>query len=108
MTDLNEQVKVSRDDEQSRYEISVGDVLGGYLEFVPDSHGRLVLPDTQIDPAFKGRGLGTKLVAAAMADAAQRGDTVVPDCPFVVRYLRENDVPGLTIDWSRAPADAEA
>lgn len=108
MTELSDHVNVSRDDEQSRYEIYVGDVLGGYAEFVPDDRGRLVFPDTQIDPAFKGRGLGTKLVAAAMTDAAERGDTVVPDCPFVVRYLRENDVPGLDIDWSRAPADTDA
>ncbi len=31
-----------------------------------------------------------------MADVAARGETVVPHCPVVARYLRKNDVPGLT------------
>lgn len=104
MTDVSEQLTVSRDEEQSRYEIHVGGRLGGYAQYRVDSRGRFVFPDTQIDPAFKGRGLGTTLVAEAMADAAERGDTVVPSCPFVVRYLRDNEVPGLSIDWPESAA----
>ena len=105
MTELSEQVSVTRDDEQSRYEIFVGDVLGGFTTFHTDSRGRVVFPDTQIDPAFKGRGLGTTLVAEAMTDAAKRGDTVVPRCTFVARWLRENEVDGLEIDWPETDGD---
>lgn len=95
----NDEITVYRDDPESRYEIRVGDVLAGFTEFVPDEHGRLVFPHTEIDPAFGGRGLGTVLVARALADVAARGETVVPRCPFVVKYLRENDVPGLEVHW---------
>lgn len=99
MPDTDDELSVYRDDPESRYEIRVGDVLAGFTEFVPDSKGRLVFPHTEIDPAFAGRGLGTDLVAAAMKDVAARGETVVPRCPFVVRYLRENQVPGLDVHW---------
>lgn len=105
MTDVNEQVTVTRDDEQSRYEIYIGETLGGYADYRIDSRGRSIFDNTEVDPAFKGRGLGTTLVAEAMADAAQRGDTVVPGCPFVVKFLRTNDVPNLTVDWPKS-ADA--
>ncbi|QKJ18156.1 GNAT family N-acetyltransferase [Microbacterium hominis] len=99
MTEFEEQLTVTRNDDAGRYEIHVGDVLGGFTEFHPDDQGRLVLPHTVVDPAFKGRGLGTVLVSEALADVARRGETIVPRCPFVVKYLRENTVEGLQVDW---------
>ncbi|MBB2977072.1 hypothetical protein FHX49_002669 [Microbacterium endophyticum] len=90
---------VTRNDDEQRYEIHVDGNLAGFTEFEPDADGNLVFPHTMIDPAFKGRGLGTTLVSDALADVAQRGETVVPECSFVVRYLKENDVAGLTVSW---------
>ncbi|HEX7246548.1 MAG TPA: GNAT family N-acetyltransferase, partial [Actinomycetota bacterium] len=95
--------RVVRNDEAGRYEIRLGEALGGYTEFRVDRHGRLVFPHTEIDPAFAGQGLGGILVGRAMADVAERGETVVPRCPFVVRYLRRHEVPGLRIDWPDDP-----
>lgn len=105
---------VTRNDEKKRYEIHVDDTVAGYTEFRIDDEGRLVFPHTKIDPAFAGRGLGSALVGAALADVAARGETVVPVCPFVVKYVRDNDVPGLTVhcrpvadDHGSAGVDAE-
>lgn len=95
--------RVVRNDHENRYEIWIGDVLGGFTEFEPDSHGRLVFPHTEIDPGFAGQGLGGILVGQALADAARRGETIVPRCPFVVRYLHRNEVEGLTIAWPDEP-----
>jgi len=99
VTDLSRRPTVTRDDEESRYEIRVGDVLAGFSEFYEDSRRRTVFPHTEVDPAFRGRGLGGTLIGEAMTDAAARGDTVVPRCPAVAGYLEKNDVPGLTVDW---------
>ena len=95
--------RVERNDDAGRYEIWVGDVLGGFTEFFPDSHDRLVFPHTEVDPAFKGQGLAGILVGRALADVASRGERIVPRCPYVVRYLKGHDVPGLLIDWPDAP-----
>ena len=35
----------------------------------------------------EGHGIGSKLVAAALADVRRRGLKVVPQCPFVAAYL---------------------
>jgi Predicted acetyltransferase len=99
VTDLSEQPTVTRDDAESRYEIRLGDVLAGFTEFRVDSRGRYVYPHTEIDPAFRGRGLAGILVAEAMTDAAARGETVVPLCPVVAKYVADNEVPGLTVEW---------
>lgn len=94
-----DEITVARNDEDRRYEIHVGDVLAGFTIFRVDGHGRYLYPHTEVDPAFRGRGLAQRLVADAMADAARRGETVVPHCPVVAKYLREHEVPGLTIEW---------
>ena len=96
---MTDDVHVTRNDARERYEISVDGVVAGFTEFAPDDEGRLVFPHTEIDPAFGGRGLGSVLVGGAMADVAARGETVVPVCPFVVRYLEKQDVPGLDVHW---------
>ncbi|GAB3603107.1 GNAT family N-acetyltransferase [Microbacterium aureliae] len=103
MTHTDATTTVSRDEAQHRYEIHVDDVLAGFTTFRTDSRGRVLFPHTEVDPAFKGRGLATILVAEAMADSARRGDTIVPHCPFVSKYLRENPVDGLSVDWPGEP-----
>ena len=101
MTEPSEDVTVTRNDAEGRYEIHVGDVLAGFTEFFADSEGRLVFPHTEIDPAFAGRGLGAVLVGDAMKDVVARGETVVPECPYVVRFLQKHEIDGLQIAWRR-------
>ncbi len=99
---MDDTLTVTRNDEAGRYEIHVGDVLGGFTEFQRAAGGELLFPHTEVDPAFKGKGLGSVLVGDAMADVARRGERVVPLCPFVRRHLEEHEVEGLDIDWSAA------
>lgn len=98
-------VEVARDDARERYEIVVDGTVAGFTTFEPDDAGRFAFAHTEIDPAFGGRGLGSILVGEAMEDMASRDETVVPVCPFVVRYLEKHEVPGLKIHWR--PRDVE-
>jgi len=101
-----DQITVRRNDDENRYEVWVGEVLAGFTEFSADARGRFRYPHTEVDPAFRGRGLAQTVVAEAMTDSARRGDTVVPLCPVVGRYLRETEVPGLSIEWPGQRASA--
>ncbi|WP_344059009.1 GNAT family N-acetyltransferase [Microbacterium pumilum] len=103
MTDSAEDPSVTRNDGAGRYEIHVDGVLAGYTVFRADTRGRLIFPHTEVDPAFRGRGIAQQLVAGAMADVASRGETVIPHCPVVSAYLRKNDVPGLDVIWPTHP-----
>jgi len=94
---------VTRNDEKNRYEIHVDGAVAGYTLFTVDEWGRIVMPHTKIDPAYKGQGLGSTLVADALADLARRDAEVVPQCPFVAGYLENHAVPGLAV----ASPDAE-
>ncbi|MEX0152759.1 GNAT family N-acetyltransferase [Microbacterium sp. LMI1-1-1.1] len=96
---MSDDVTVTRNEETRRYEVHLGDELGGFLKFRPAGDGRVELPHTEVDPAFEGHGLGSALAREALADLARRGDTIVPSCPFVASWLKGHDVPGLKVDW---------
>lgn len=79
---------------------------GATAQLVYDSEpGRLVLVHTEVPDALNGRGIGGRLVRAAIERARRTGETVVPSCPFAARWLREHDdeASTITIDWSGAP-----
>lgn len=107
MTDL----RVTRNDAESRYELRLTDdthhdVLAGWTRF-DQRTGRVRFIATEIDPAFRGKGLGDTLASDALADAARRGDVIVPVCPFIADYLRKNEVAGAIVEWpGDTPLDA--
>ena len=79
---------------------------GHEAELVYHAHGdRLVLVHTEVPHELGGRGIGGRLVRAAIARADAEHLTVVPWCPFARRWLRDHpDVAGaVDIDWQSHP-----
>jgi uncharacterized protein len=75
--------------DQQRYELWLGDRRAGLIQYL-GKQGTVLLVHTEVDPAFKGQGLGERLVGGALADLRGRGLTLVPVCPFVRAYLRHH------------------
>jgi predicted GNAT family acetyltransferase len=92
---------VVRNDERGRYEIHVDGDLAGFANFIP-GEGSIAFTHTETLEAFAGRGLGLELAKAAIADSVERGDTIIPICPFFRRYLEKNEVPGATVHFPEA------
>ena len=66
MTDDTDQTPVvSRNDEESQYEIRVGNTRAGFVAF-RQNPGRLAFTHTLIEPEFEGNGLGSILVRSAL------------------------------------------
>lgn len=51
---------------------------------------RRIFTHTEVPPADEGRGAGSRLVAAALADTHRHGLKIVPACSFVVAYVRRH------------------
>ncbi|ALX66246.1 GNAT family N-acetyltransferase [Microbacterium sp. XT11] len=96
---------VTRNDDSSRYEIHVGDVLAGFAEF-DRRPGAIRFTHTEVDPAFQGQGLAGILAKAALTDAAATGDAIVPLCPYIAKYLKTHEIDGAEIRWPSRPAEA--
>ncbi|MBY6060007.1 GNAT family N-acetyltransferase [Microbacterium esteraromaticum] len=92
------ELTVTRNDDASRYEIHSDTVLAGFAEF-ERRPGEIRFTHTEIDHAFQGRGFAGRLAGDALTDAAASGDTIVPYCPYIARYLKKNDVPGAQVRW---------
>lgn len=87
MAGVHEQsIEVTEDDRAQRFELRVGGVLAGHADY-RTSPGRTVFVYTEIDPAFRGRGLGHVLATEAIARVRQRGDEVEATCWFMAAEL---------------------
>lgn len=73
----------------SRFEITVDGRLAGFAEY--RSHaGQIVFTHTEMDEAYQGQGLASRLIRAAL-DRARRGKLVVtPLCPYVAAFIRRH------------------
>jgi predicted GNAT family acetyltransferase len=83
----------------SRFEIRAD---GHLAELIYHRNGnRLALLHTEVPEELEGRGMGARLVTAAVSRAAREGLTIVPYCPFARRWLEHHpDVAGqAAIDW---------
>jgi uncharacterized protein len=77
---------ITNDEAQERYEITADGEVAGFAEYRLRP-GLIAFIHTEIDDRFGGRGLGGKLVSAALDDARSQGVHVLPFCPFVNAYI---------------------
>lgn len=72
--------------EAGRFTIAVDGQPVGLADYV-DRDGRRIFPHTEVNPAFRGRGLATILVAEALRATTEAGLRIVPECSMVADYI---------------------
>jgi predicted GNAT family acetyltransferase len=82
-------VTIVHNPELSRYEVRVDGRTAGFTQY------RLVstaidFVHTEVDPAFEGRGLGSKLAAGALDDVRANAGRAVASCPFISTYIKRH------------------
>jgi predicted GNAT family acetyltransferase len=82
--------RVVDNQEELRYELWLGEELGGEIRYTRDDDGKVVLVHTDIEPKLEGQGLGSVLVKGALDDLRERGIEYRVICPFVAAYLRRH------------------
>lgn len=99
MMRVSDTAQVTDNPAQSRFEL---DTDGHVAELVYHRNGRrLVIIHTDVPVELEGRGIGGRLVTAAIDRAAREGLTVVPLCPFARSWLERHadEAAKVTIDW---------
>jgi hypothetical protein len=82
-------VDVVDNPDEERYEVLVDGKLAGSA-FYDLAQGRIVFLHTEVDPAYEGHGVGSRLAQVALDNVRARGLRVVARCPFFARYIRHH------------------
>lgn len=83
-------MQVRNQPERNRYELVLDDgSVAGIADYsiVGD---RVVMPHTEIQHRYRGRGLGAVLVRAALEDVRASGRSVVPVCWYVAEFIDQH------------------
>ena len=86
---MSDELTVTDDAERRRYEVRVGSELAGFVDYHAQP-GLITVLHTEVDPAFEGQGVGSRLVEGMLDDIRARGLRVLPICPFVRAYVRRH------------------
>jgi predicted GNAT family acetyltransferase len=86
------EVSLRRSAESEQYEWVVDDRVVSVLGF-EERGSTIVLLHTATDPAARGQGHATALVAAVLQDVADRGLVPSVRCPFIRAYLKKHPTP---------------
>jgi predicted GNAT family acetyltransferase len=82
-------VQVQDNPDRSRFEILLDGELAGLATYrVRD--GVVIVTHSEIDPGFRGHGLASELARQTLDTLRERGDRVVPACPFFAKYVVEH------------------
>lgn len=73
--------------EAERYEIHVDGEVAGFTEAHPLDEATVLFPHTEIEPAFEGQGLASRLVTGALDDIRARGLRIKVTCPYILAWL---------------------
>ena len=75
--------------DQRRYELYVDGALAGFAAYrVRDGH--TVITHSEVDTAYRGKGLGSVLAQQTLDQLRDQGARVVPACPFFAKYVSEH------------------
>lgn len=100
-----DEISVVDNADRSRFEITIDGRMVGLADYVLRP-GVMALTHTEVDEAYRGRGLAGRLVRAALDSARGHGLAVIPACPYVVDYIRRHpDDIGLVDERHRGEFD---
>jgi predicted GNAT family acetyltransferase len=75
--------------ERSRFEILVDGELAGFSDY-SRSGDEISITHTEVDPAFEGQGIGSRLVRAMLDAARAQKLAVLPYCPFTKGWIAKH------------------
>lgn len=76
--------------ERSRYEIHVDGKVAGITRAKEGDDGVLLFSHTEVDDAYEGQGLASKLVTGALDDVRRRGRKIEVTCEYVEGFLEKH------------------
>lgn len=90
MTDTELTVLREDGETRGRYVIHLGPGFEAEMTFRKAPDGTITIDHTGVPSAYEGRGIASRLVHKAIADAREQGFKIVPVCSYVVAQFRRH------------------
>lgn len=74
--------------EEKRFEMRIGDHKA-IIEYIA-AKNKVYFTHTEVPKALEGKGIGSQIVASALAEIRDRKLELAPLCPFVASYIRRH------------------
>lgn len=75
---------------KGRYLVKGPDGAEAEMTFSKVGESQIIIDHTGVPDAFRGQGVGARLVLRAVEDARTAGKTIIPLCPFAAAQFRRH------------------
>jgi len=79
---MNEQIKLESNDKNGFFTIEIDGKTEAKMTFVFAATDKIIIDHTEVNPGNNGKGLGKKMVTAAVEMAREKNLKIIPLCPF--------------------------
>jgi predicted GNAT family acetyltransferase len=83
-------LRVADNPAEQRFEVFADDELAGAAYYRMQGEA-LAFTHTEVDDAYEGEGVGSKLAAEALGEVKERGLDVLPYCEFIRGYIKRHE-----------------
>jgi predicted GNAT family acetyltransferase len=89
---MNEAAQIRLEDNGSRGRYVLEGTGGAVAEMTFSRTGEhlIIIDHTEVPDAFRGQGVGLRLVSKAVEDARAAGTRIIPLCPFALAQFRRH------------------
>lgn len=75
---------------KGRYFVKGADGAEAEMTFSKAGESQIIIDHTGVPDAFRGQGVGVRLVSRAVEDARAAGKKIIPLCPFAAAQFRRH------------------
>jgi predicted GNAT family acetyltransferase len=90
MTMSDTEITLEETGSKGRYVIRAAGGEEAEMTFSKVGDTQIIIDHTGVPDAFRGQGIGLKLVTRAVEDARAAGKTIIPLCPFAAAQFRRH------------------
>lgn len=84
------EIRLEETGSKGRYFHRADDGTEAEMTFSKAGEHLLIIDHTEVPDAFRGQGVGVRLVARAVEDARGSGQKIMPLCPFAAAQFRRH------------------
>lgn len=90
MSEEKQAITLEDGDTKGRYVFTGEDGTQAEMTFSHVGKTQIIIDHTEVPDAFRGQGVGVRLVERAVEDARQSGLKIIPLCPFANAQFRRH------------------